>query len=106
MPKCPAKAIARFFRRTLVLRRISLHEFPCRVRVSHCPLNLPPPEQRFSPLLPIRFDIAESGSPQPTELFCQRNKNQVQIEKTAAGLFELKHFSIDGLDDTGNTNVV
>ena len=29
MPKCPGKAIAPFFRRTLVLRRISLHEFPC-----------------------------------------------------------------------------
>jgi hypothetical protein len=56
------------------------------LRVSHCPLNLPPSEQRFSLLLPIRFDIAESGSPQPTELFCQGNKNQVQIEKTAARL--------------------
>jgi hypothetical protein len=64
------------------------------ILASHCLLNLPPPEQRFPPLLPIRFDIAESGSSQPTELFCQGNKNQVQIEKTAARLYELKHFFI------------
>jgi hypothetical protein len=44
------------------------------ILASDCVLNLPSPEQRFSSLLPIRFDIAQSGGSQPTELFCQVNK--------------------------------
>jgi hypothetical protein len=47
-------------------------------------LELPAAEQCFARLVPIRFDVAESGGFQPTELFYQRNKNQVQIEKTTA----------------------
>src|SRR5512142_1459350 len=55
----------------------------------------PSAEQRFPALFPIRLDFAESGDLQPFELLRQGNKSQIQVEKRATRLYQIKNFLVD-----------